>query len=178
MNRGALLSALRDALEALTLRLAIAVAISLLPSSSRAYYAPLIFTPSAPVEGQQFSLRARFGVCDALVVAGPQDRELVVQGNHLRVMATGIYAPDLPFCIYPDGYADFEVGPLAAGTYDVQLYRRDLFVPSDVQLVQSGSVTVGLASATQVPSLRTVSLAILVGLVLAIALRSVRLRRG
>lgn len=146
------------------------------PRIASAYYAPLLFIPEAPTAGQAVVLRVRFGICDALVVSGSQDRELVVQGNQIRVTATGIYAPDLPFCIYPDGYADFDIGPLAAGTYQVQFYRRDLFVPSDVDLVQSGNVVVGLAPAVPVPASNVFNLGVLGLLLVVTATRTVRVR--
>lgn len=138
--------------------LKLALLLVFFPAVVRAYYSPLVFLPGSPTAGQQFTLRAGFGICDILVVSGSDDREVVVQGSQVRVTVTGVYAPDLPFCIYPDGYADFDLGPLPSGTYNVQLYRRDLFVPSDVDLVQSGTVVVRAAPALPVPSSHPVGL--------------------
>ena len=125
---------------------------ALTPGAAQAYYAPLVFLPLDPVAGQPVSVRLGFAICDMLVVAGPQDRQVVVEGSVLKLTVRGVEAPDFDFCIYPDsGYADFDVGPLSPGHYAVQVYRSMLFDPTQIQLVRTGFLTVGQAPAVPVP---------------------------
>ena len=118
-----------------------------------AYYSPLAFIPAQPVAGAPIAVRVGFGICDALVVANSQDRTLTVQGSILRVTAIGVEAPDLVFCNYPEyGYADFEIGPLGAGNYTIEVYVADLFDPTRVRFVRTAPLVVGQAPALPVPS--------------------------
>lgn len=130
-----------------------------MPSAAQAYYAPLVFFPANPVAGQPVSVRVGFGICDMLVVAGPQDRQVAVEGSVVKVTVRGVEAPDFDFCIYPEsGYADFDIGPLSPGNYVVQVHRSMLFDPTQIQIVRTGLLTVGQAVALPVPARDPISL--------------------
>lgn len=139
----------------------VACALWVLSGSAWAYYSPLVFIPTQPLAGQPVAVRVGFGICDMLLVVTPQDRQLVVEGSVLRVTVRGVEAPDLDFCIYPDGYADLDIGPLAAGNYTVEIYRSLLSDPTQIRLVQTGSLGIGQASAISVPAANPVSFALL-----------------
>jgi len=135
-----------------------------------AYYLPLLFDPTAPAQGQVAQAIIRVGDCDFVQVFGAQDRQIVLSDNTLRVTINGHNEFSEPFCIYPDVTTRVELIPLLAGTYHVELYRREINDPTDVALVSEGDLVVGppVAPPSAVPSLGYIAvgtLGLLVGMV-------------
>jgi len=116
------------------------------PTDASAYYLPLIFSPSAPTAGQPVTMTVRVGECDSVQIFTPQGREIAIVSNVIRVTINGYTAFDQNFCIYPDVSAPLDLVPLAAGSYRVELYRRQT-MPTQVDLVVSGDLVVGQAPA-------------------------------
>lgn len=135
----------------------IALSLLFLAETAHAFYLPLLFEPPAPVAGQLAQVRVRVGECDAVQVFNPQQREIAVVGNTVRVTINGSTAFDQTFCIYPDVSVLLDLVPLAAGTYRVEVYRRQISSPLVVDLMQSADLIVGIAPPVSVPSLGLVS---------------------
>lgn len=139
----------------------LALAACLWPASAFAFYLPLIFSPSAPSAGQPITMTVRVGECDAVQIFAPGQREISVVGSVVRVTIRGYTAFDQNFCIYPDVSVPVDLVPLAAGTYRIELYRRETGAVGQGDLMVSGDLVVGQAPAVAVPALRS-----LLGLIL------------
>lgn len=155
--------------------LMLALAAMCWPLSASAYYLPLVFAPGAPTTGQSITMTVRVGQCDAVQIFTPQDRELVIVGNVIRVTINGDTAFDQNFCIFPDVSAPVNLVPLAAGAYRVELYRRQIGMPTQVDLMVFGDLVVGQASSVSLPGLRSpLALTLLALGVIAIGLTKFR----
>ena len=119
-------------------------------------------------------MTVRVGECDFVQVFTPEDREISIVGNVIRVTIRGYTAFDQNFCIYPDVSVPVHLVPLAAGTYRVELYRRQTD-PTQVDLMVFGDVIVGQAPAAPVPGGRSPLALLLLSLgVFAIGSKKIR----
>jgi hypothetical protein len=139
----------------------IALPILLLAGPAQAYFAPLQFRPPTPTAGQIAQVLVRVGECDLLQVFSAQDREIAIAGNTVQVTVRGTTAFDQAFCVYPDQTSTLDLVPLPAGSYRVEIYRRELTDPTDVDLMQSANLVVGLAPPTSVAVLNSISISVL-----------------
>jgi len=113
---------------------------------ARAFFLPLVFDPAAPVESDVAQVLIRVGDCDLLAVANPQDRTIVVTGSTIRVQVMGFTNGVIgDICNFPRVTVTLDLVPLAAGTYNVEIYRQFTSGPPRVDLVVSGSLTVSPA---------------------------------
>lgn len=135
------------------------------PASAFAFYLPLIFSPSAPLAGLPITMTVRVGECDFVQIFTPGNREISIVGNVIRVTIRGYTAPDKNFCIYPDVSVPVDLVPLAAGTYRVELYRRQVDAPTELDFMVFGDLVVGQATAVPVPGVRSPLALLLLSLV-------------
>lgn len=97
------------------------------------------------------------GVCDTIlsVPSNFPDPEIVVVGNIIRVTKIGFSTNDAAACIFPVRTFEIRLPSFQAGAFLVELYLRQDFAPTQVRLVQTGTLTVtqGAFTVEQVPTL-------------------------
>lgn len=149
------------------------------PSSAFAFYDLPVIDPANPIAGEPIGFSVRSGVCDFVIappLAGVADRELVVVGN---VIKATVRAADgngfVDFCIYPTVTQHFPIGALPAGTYRLELYRRNVTDPNDIRLATTVGFTV---SPIAVPALDSIGAPILTVLLASFGFAAARSRRG
>ncbi len=139
------------------------------------FFDPLRFVPASPSAGQPISFHIRFGVCDFIVAANADDRDVVVVGSTVRVTVNAFEAVDKQFCVVPIAEGDINITSLPSGNYRFELYKRDVSSPARVVLIQSTSLIVGPAPPEAIPTLGIGSVVILAGAVLMVLHVLVRL---
>ncbi len=154
-------SASAEPQNAVVLRLVLLIAALACAAFSRpvkAYYLPLIFSPSAPTEIQIAQVILRVGQCDLLTVFSPQERIVTIVGRTVRVEVDGFsngITGDI--CNFPPATVPVDLIPLAAGSYTVEIYRRSVSGPPSVDLMVSGTLQVLPAATSQPVSIPAVS---------------------
>jgi len=142
---------------------------------ARAFFLPLLFDPQTPVEPQVTQVLLRVGDCDRLSVANPQDRTVTLTGNTVRVQVRGFTNAVIgDICNFPRVTVPIDLVSLAAGSYNVEIYREMTSGPPRIDLVVSGSLTVGLAPATtpvSIPVFTIWGATLMIFLVVLIAIR-------
>jgi hypothetical protein len=134
------------------------------------FFDSLTIVPEAPFAGQAVGFTVRAGFCNAILaplVAGDERRELVQDGNTIRVTVDVVFQPDPILCFFVPTTTRFNLRPLPSGDYRLELYGRNNLVATDVRLVAATTFTVGSA-AEAVPALSLWSMLAL-GLLLAFA---------
>lgn len=129
---------------------------------------PPQIVPALPSTDSDIQVRIRAGVCVTLFTVGPEDRELEVNGNVVTLRMRGLTTEDLAQCIYPSGTFRYRIGQLPAGRYDLQIYIKQAQFPGVVDLVQTGSFTVGPSPAIAIPATGPRGLLLLLGLLGAV----------
>lgn len=118
----------------------------------------------------------RTGFCDVFTTEGPNDRELEIIGSRVIIIAEGFSTEDLAQCIFGIREFTYNIGQLPAGSYTLEVFQRDLFVPSQVRLVGSAPFSVLPVDAVAIPAMDAWPLAGL--MLLCAALGMAALRRG
>jgi hypothetical protein len=109
-------------------------------AQAQAVWGPLVFVPPVPSESQSVNFTIFVGGCDTFLSSSDEVVELV--GSTIRVTKIGISVDDAAQCNAPFGSGTVRLGVFPRGTYRVELYRRQFFFPTVVDLVQTGNVTV------------------------------------
>ncbi len=136
---------------------------------AKAYYLPLLFDPEQPVAGEVGQVIVRAGGCDGIGAGQMDSRILTVEGNVIRIEYIGstdtVIFPGS--CVRPLATSRFNLIPLDAGDYEVDLYRRIPVGDMRVDLMVSGTLTVvaapALPPAHPIPALGPWLLALLAG---------------
>lgn len=121
-----------------------------LSAPTHAYYLPLVFVPAQPVEGEIGTVIVSVGACDALAAGAHLNRLLTVEGTIVRIELRGVTSFFSP-CYFPAVSVPVELVPLPAGSYQVDVYRRQLSFPDQIDLMVSAPLVV-VPAQTQVPA--------------------------
>lgn len=120
--------------------------------------------PAHPIAGRSVQLVARAGECHGFPSDG--HRTLEQDGNRLRVLAEGLaLPPGDAFCILPAHELRFDLGALAAGSYEVELVLVD--ASGFAAPINVGTVAFGVGSPSRVPARSDGSLLLLATFVAA-----------
>lgn len=120
--------------------------------------------PALPTADTDIRVRIRAGICDTFFTLGAEDRELEVNGNVVIMRMVGLTTEDLAQCIFLPGNFTYRIGSLPAGTYLLQIYIKQIQFPGVVDLVQTGSFTVGLSPSIPIPAMDRKGFFVLLGL--------------
>jgi hypothetical protein len=126
-----------------------------IPKIALAFWGPLIFSPSSPTTDDIIRFQISFGVCDAF--ASNNDSVIEISAQTIRVTKFGVSVTDPALCNFNNGTTTTTLGVLPVGTYQVELYRRDIQVQTTVVLVRTGTVSVSSAGSSALATIPTVS---------------------
>lgn len=132
--------------------------------TTHAFVDPPQIVPALPSTDSVIDVRVRAGICDTFLTTGPEDRELELIGNRVVIRALGFTTGDLAQCNSPPLTFRYRIGRLPAGAYQLELYRIQFEVPSQVDLVGTTEFTVGTIAAP-IPVVSSMGLLLLLGLV-------------
>jgi hypothetical protein len=155
---------------------AIAFLLFLCCAQAQAFWGPMIFVPPVPNSNESVNFMITVGVCDSFASNNDEVVELV--GTTIRVTKFGV-STDFSPCMFPIVTGTVRLGAFSPGTYRVELYRRQFFSPTVVDLVQTGNVTViaGPNAVIAAPAFSPVSLLALITAVLLLgSLASTRVK--
>lgn len=126
---------MRDAM-----RFFLAVLFLIIATTAQATVGPMVFLPAAPNSNNSFNVSVATGPCEVFIRGGITETQ--VTGSVIKITSLGISNSNIVLCFFPISTASFNVGPVPAGTYTVELYLRHSNLPTLVELVQTGSVNV------------------------------------
>jgi hypothetical protein len=130
---------------------------------------PPVIIPASPTAGQPFQFSISTGPCDFLRPTQPVVR---VIGNRVEAELIGIPSQDTPICLSPPLTQIYNLPGLpAAGTYILDVYRRELPALTVVRLVQTATFTVQAPTITA-PTLGLTALGLLMISILSISMIS------
>lgn len=121
-------------------RFFLAVLFLIITTSVQATVGPMVFLPAVPNSNDTFVVSVTTGPCE--VFGGVGTPEVQVTGSTIKIIRLGISNTNLVLCFFPLSIARFNIGPVPAATYTVELYLRHTNLPTLVELVQTGSVNV------------------------------------
>lgn len=133
----------------------LAVCFLIVATSAHATFGPLRFSPLAPTSNDTLTVSVETFGCDVFIGgANGFNREIEIVGNVIKVIAPGISNIDFTFCFFPLADFTFNIGTVAAGSYTVELCRRQVATPAIVDLVSTGNILLvqGINTLTPVPS--------------------------
>ena len=138
---------------------------------ARATISAPIIVPSPAITSDFLTVRVTTAVCDIFATLSPNDRQLEIVGNLVRMTVEGTSVDDLAQCNFPTLNYVFNIGNLSAANYRFELYRRISLDPNRIDLVGTTNFTVsGVTTplATQVPAISALGIISLCGLMLVV----------
>ena len=147
--------------------LAMVLALCCFPKMASGYITPPVVWQPPAFAGEEFLVEVGYGLCDGLQVFNVQDREIQRNGSVIRITVRAYWTDDFAACIFPPGAVHVVVGPLPAGQYRVELFRRHIEVPTIVIPGPVSDIVVVERQGTgpqSIPTLSSVGLGFLFGL--------------
>lgn len=135
--------------------LALLVGVASLLGAARleAFIDPPQIVPGQPDELSDINVHIRAGICDTFATLGPLDRELEVEGNNVQLRVRGHSTTDFAQCNFIPGTFIYQIGRLPPGQYELEVYQRAFFVPTQLTLVGTAQFTVGVSTVVPIPVL-------------------------
>lgn len=160
--------------------LALALSLSFLAQTARAFIDPPYLAPEHPAPGEIVSVKIRAGECDSIGTIADYPR-ITQTGNAIRIVLWSTTDTDPILCNTPIGTGTYAVGGYPAGSYTLQV-DRDYFGAAGELLTETlgvlaFTVTGGTVPPVSAPTLTGFGLWMLVVSVLGLAAYRLRSRQ-
>ncbi|MGN6517983.1 MAG: hypothetical protein ACTHK2_00990 [Dokdonella sp.] len=159
----------------------LALVFALSAPSAQAFFDPPWITPEQPLAGEMVYINIHGGICDAITTT-PGYPQVILEGNAIRFVVSGVHEEDLDWCIYGVGTATYPIGVYPAGAYVLTAEMRYTDFYANPAVLTIGAVDFSVrgtvAPTVPVPAAGSTMLVVLLVLVAGIALLALHRRRA